>query len=61
MALVYYDYNFCCSLYAGRRNVEKSPVHDLTSLFAHRLFHPEGCVLAVTLVSKCRSRSRTNE
>ncbi len=53
--VVYADY--CCSLYAGRTDVEKSPVHDLIALFGRRALAPRA-VLAVTLARPDAARPR---
>lgn len=45
--LLYCDY--CCSLYSGKHNIEKSPVSDLTALFDAGLVDSQGAVLAITL------------
>ena len=45
--LVYLDY--CCRLWSGRFRVEKSPVGDLRTLFAHGMCDPAGCVLCLCL------------
>ena len=52
---MYADY--CCSLYAGRRELELSPVHDLCTLFRARLL-AERAVLAVTIArpDPCKPR-----
>ena len=63
--VVYADY--CCSLYAGRTDVEKSPVHDLVALFRPGDGTPDApaasvvadrCVLAVTLARPDTDRPR---
>ncbi|EKX44189.1 hypothetical protein GUITHDRAFT_109974 [Guillardia theta CCMP2712] len=45
--LVYLDY--CCTLAAGRRRVEKSPIADLFTMFSYGQFDPSGCILCVCL------------
>ena len=54
-AVVYADY--CCSLYAGRHNVELSPLHDLITLFRSDLL-ADSFLLAVTLARPERHKPR---
>lgn len=56
--VVYADY--CCSLFAGRADVEKSPAHDLITLFGRAVL-AERAVLAVTLARPDGDRPRFPE
>ena len=53
--LIYLDY--CCSLDSGKRNVEKSPTHDMHAMFESGACDPSECVLAICLSSSIGERT----